>query len=353
MTKDYKMFDWTNVNQESNKKLMDDLMWDLGLLTPEGVLMVMPDKLSDSLIAVADRLEFYHEWNEQQKRLQHLKPYKPIAHIVYKDGTIIPVNVYEEGHSCVEDILVHLQSDIDDKKEITKLQCGTVIKLCKVVKIVDQESGEEFIIRHDPKIAWIVDNEWTAFPVQYEGHFESPRFLAEYIKAGIEMGKDSFGIEQDGNTLSINIEKAWKVIDYGTQEYWIVNESNKPHERPTLKEMNSIQLRDEISRLSEQVSFAIDDDDLDEITEIEIEALDLAIDELDERCTQHAFDVGRLDNILMSFIGEYKLYDLFADHAEKLVKELDDPEDTYQVGKEMYGEDLADFIKQRPWLVGK
>ncbi|UTI42122.1 hypothetical protein [Niallia sp. RD1] len=107
--------------------------------------------------------------------------------------------------------------------------------------------------------------------------------------------------------------------------------------------MNSIQLRNHINEKVNELTKGHDTH----------KELDLAIDELDERCSQYAYDTTRLDNILMSFIGEYKLYDLFADHVEKLVKELDDPEDTYQVGKEMYGEDLADFIKQRPWLVGK
>lgn len=111
----------------------------------------------------------------------------------------------------------------------------------------------------------------------------------------------------------------------------------------SLNKMSSIVLRKHLNLVMKMISEG----------KSVMKQLDLAIDELDERCSQYAYDTTRLDNILMSFIGEYKLYDLFADHVQKLVKELDDPKDTYEVAKEMYGEDLADFIKQRPWLVGK
>ncbi len=357
MTKDYKMFDWTNVNQESNKKLMDDLMMDLGLLTPKGVLMVMPDKLSESLIAVSNRLEFYQSWIEQCRRLEHLKPYTPIAHVVYKDGTIMTVDVHEEGHSYVEDIYGHLQSDIADEEEFTKLQCGTVIKLRKVVKVINPENGEEFIIDQNPnspKVAFIVDNTRSIQLIEYENDFDSVESVARYIEKAIANGKDTIeNTAHDGKRYTTNISKAWKVTTSDHKQEWIVNEENQALEQPTLKEMNHIQLKNWISTFSEQVVFAIDDDDMDEELESCIEILDEAIDELAERYVEANFNVNRLDDILSGFIKNYDLYEQFNDYIDQIKLYIHDPKDTYEVAKEMYGEDLADFIKQRPWLVGK
>lgn len=287
MTLDYKMYNWTNVNQESNKKLMDDLMWDLGLLTPEGVLMVMPDKLSDSLIAVADRLEFYHGWNEQQKKFAHLKPYKPIAHVVYKDGTVIPVDIGEEGHSHVEDIFGHLQDDIRDEKEFTKLQNQTVIKLRKVEKVINPKNGEEFIIDHypnSPKVVFLIDNTRSVQIIEYEQDFDSSEEVVEYIKKAVSKGETTItNTAQDGKQYPTDISKLWRVTTSDFEQEWIINKENKAPDQPTLEEMRLRQLRDEIGRLTESISQSIDEDDMTEELEMEFDLLDEVINEVFSR----------------------------------------------------------------------
>ena len=352
---EYRVFNFEGVNQESNNKLVDDIKFQISQIKPKGIYhLELPAGLNESIQAVADRLEFYQSWNEQCHRLEHLKPYKPIAYIHYFDGTIFPVDVHAEGHSHVEDILGHLQSDIEDEEEFTKLQDGTVIKLRKVEKVVNPENGKEFIINQNPnapKVAWIVDNNWSSHPIEYEQDFDSVESVAEYIKEAISAGKDTIeNTAQDGKKYSTDITKAWKVIDYDTQEFWIVNAANEAPDRPTLKEMSSIQLRDWISTFSERVVFAIDEDDMTEEVESDIQALDEAIDELDERYCEADFNSRRLDNVLTTFIQKYGLYEQFNEHIDQLKKDLNDPNDTFEIAKEMFGEDLGEFMKERPWL---
>lgn len=287
MTLDYKMFDFTDVNQESNKKLMDDLMWDLGLLTPEGVLMVMPDKLSDSLIAVADRLEFYQDWHEQQKKFGQLKPYKPIAYIHYFDGSIFPVVVHAEGHSYVEDIFGHLQDDIRNEQEFTKLQDGTVIKLRKVEKVVNPENGEEFIIDHypnAPKVVFLIDNTRSVQIIEYEQDFDSPEEVVESIKKAFSKGETTItNTAQDGKQYPTDISKLWRVTTSDFEQEWIINKENKAPDQPTLEEMSLRQLRDEIGRLTESISQSIDEDEMTEELEMEFDLLDEVINEVFSR----------------------------------------------------------------------
>jgi len=352
MTLDYKMYNWTNVNQESNKKLMDDLMWDLGLLTPEGVLMVMPDKLSDSLIAVADRLEFYHGWNEQQKKFAHLKPYKPIAHVVYKDGTVIPVDIGEEGHSHVEDIFGHLQDDIRDEKEFTKLRNQTVIKLRKVEKVINPKNGEEFIIDHEinnPKVVFITNNNWSQSIIEYENDFDSPEEVVEHVKKAIENGDFTLeNVSYHGVKCTTDLSRAWKIETSDFKQEWILNDGNQPPEQPALKELISIRLRDYISLFSERVAFAIDEDDMNEEVERDILLLDEAIDELFERYVNEKSKAWTTHNILFSFVNQNNLFESFVQHIDNLKLNLSaDSEENRTISDMLYG-DLDEFMKKNP-----
>jgi len=282
---EYRIFNFEDVNPESNNKLVGDVEFQISQIKPKGACQLeLPAGLSESIQAVADRLEFYQSWNEQCHRLEHLKPYKPIAHIHYFDGTIFPVDVHAEGHSYVEDIFGHLQSDIEDEEEFTKLQDGTVIKLRKVEKVVNPENGEEFIIDHypnSPEAVFLIDNERLIQTIEYEQDFESPESVVEYIKEAIGKGETSIvNTAQDSKKYTTDISKLWKVTTSDFKQEWIVNAANEAPAQPTLKEMSSIQLRDWISTFSERVVFAIDEDDINEEVESDIQALDEAIDEL-------------------------------------------------------------------------
>lgn len=352
MTLDYKMFDFTDVNQESNKKLMDDLMWDLGLLTPERVLMVMPEKLSNSLIAVADRLEFYHDWHEQQKKFGQLKPYKPIAYIHYFDGSIFPVDVHAEGHSYVEDIFGHLQDDIRDEKEFTKLQNGTVIKLRKVEKVINHENGEEFIIDHEvnnPKVVFITNNDWSQSIIEYENDFDSAEEVVEHVKKAIENGDLTLeNVSYHGVKCTTDLSRAWKIETSDFKQEWILNDGNQPPNQPALEELIPIRLRDYINLFSERVAFAIDEDDMNEEVERDMSLLDEAIDELFERYVNEKNKAWTTHNILFSFINQNNLFESFVQHIDNLKLDMSaDSEETRGISDMLYG-DLDEFMKKNP-----
>lgn len=288
MTTDYKMFNWTNVNHDSNSRLVSNLQFQIAQIKPlNNYHLEIPDGLSASIMAVSERLAFYQDWNEQQKKFAHLKPYKPIAHVVYKDGTVIPVDIGEEGHSYVEDIFGHLQDDIRNEQEFTKLQDGTVIKLRKVEKVVNPENGEEFIIDHypnAPKVVFLIDNTRSVQIIEYEQDFDSSEEVVEYIKKAVSKGETTItNTAQDGKQYPTDISKLWRVTTSDFEQEWIINEENKAPRYPTLEEMSLRQLRDEIGRLTESISQSIDEDDMTEELEMEFDLLDEVIDEVFSR----------------------------------------------------------------------
>jgi hypothetical protein len=201
---------------------------------------------------------------------------------------------------------------------------------------VQKETKEEF----SPLIAFIINKDASVHVIDIEssGNVSTEDIIKEINDAIFE----EEALIKIG-TSTINVNNVWQVEDGVTRGRFTINEDNNPHLTPiskeTISDMHYKELKETIDLLTECNYNSDEIEDKDSLLEL----LDHAIDELDQRYCNEAYEHERTDRLLCDFISHFNLHDKFHQflYGLEIQRENNDP---YNVINEMYG-DIDNFMK--------
>ncbi|MGG3925659.1 hypothetical protein ABET51_06630 [Metabacillus fastidiosus] len=147
--------DFTGVSHDSNKKLLDELTFNIAMIRPkEGYHVDIPEELAGSIEDIKQRLELYERYMQSEKEYPKLKPYKPLAMVILKDATVVMVDIFETGNSYTEDIVKEIKDAIDEGETHVQFDNNGSVAVNNVWKVEDFQTKELYIINeeNDPKL---------------------------------------------------------------------------------------------------------------------------------------------------------------------------------------------------------
>jgi hypothetical protein len=142
----------TRVNHESNEILINDLMYAIAMIKPNGVYHIeLPKELGENIAKIKQRLELYQDLIEVKNEPLEENPL--IALIVLNDSSIRPIDIFSSGNILVEEICDMLFDAISKQEEFITIG-GTKIEVNSVWKVIDGKTNKPTIINdeNDPKI---------------------------------------------------------------------------------------------------------------------------------------------------------------------------------------------------------
>jgi hypothetical protein len=261
-----KELNFTGVNHESNKKLINELEFSIALITPkEGYHINIPNELVNSVAKIKQRLNLYQDFMDAKREpKEEINPL--IAFIINKDASVHVIDIESSGNVSTEDIIKEIKDAIFEEETLIKI-----------------------------------------------------------------------------GTSTINVNNVWQVEDGVTRERFTINEDNNPHLTPISKEtipvMQYTELKETIDMLTEWNYNSDEIEDKDSLLEL----LDHAIDELDQRYCNEAYEHERVDRLLCDFINHFNLHDKFHQFLYELETQREN-NDPYNVINEVYG-DIDNFMK--------
>jgi hypothetical protein len=344
-----KALNFTGVNHESNERLIKNLEFSIANIEPRGAYHInLLDDLVKNIARVKHRLELYQNFMERSRESYSIPEYRPVAKVVLKNGGFVTVDIFREGNAYIDDITGSIIDAFKNFDEYVKFEeCSILTKDIDYVLFEDKKVLNSADYRQSPLIAMIVMNDATAFPIDSVCSGEiTTREIVDRINEGIATGKEFITI--GGTKIFVNL--IWYVRDDHTNEQFIINDDNDPEIPPisldTIPKMHYKTLSDTIYNLIEYINNTDIEDEQETLTMLLIGA----IEELQQRYCDESYERERVENILNGFVMEHQLEDKFTIWLKVKKLEQDNPEDKYEVAKEIYG-NIDEFMKNHGYYL--